>query len=123
MAIDLGTVGRLEQFPRTQVERSGRGDVVQYRGRILQLLSLASVLGEGSIADPTEILNVVVYSESGRDIGLVVDRIVDIVEEHVNIETDGRRAGTLGRAVIQGRVTELLDVPAIVRESECASVA
>ena len=54
---------------------------------------------------------VVVYTEGGRSVALAVDRIIDIVEDTLD---DSRRDfgddGLLGSAVIQQRVTELLDV-------------
>jgi len=42
--------------------------------------------------------------------GLVVDRIVDIVEEPLKIEVASDKPGVLGSAVIKGQATELLDV-------------
>jgi two-component system, chemotaxis family, sensor kinase CheA len=59
---------------------------------------------------------VVVCSESGRSLGLAVDRIVDIVNERLTIEPPGQRAGVLGSSIIQRRVTELLDVPALMHD-------
>jgi two-component system chemotaxis sensor kinase CheA len=61
-------------------------------------------------------LQVVVYSEAGRSVGLVVDRIVDIVEEKLVVETPAQRRGVLGSAVVQKRVTDLVDVPGVVRD-------
>jgi two-component system chemotaxis sensor kinase CheA len=61
-----------------------------------------------------ESLHVVVYSHAGRSVGLVVDRILDIVEESFVVQRQGGRAGVMGSAVIQKRVTDLLDVPALV---------
>jgi hypothetical protein len=58
---------------------------------------------------------VVVYNNQGRNIGLVIGHIVDIIEEgQVRLECAGSRAGVRGRAIIQGRVTEVLDVPSLV---------
>ena len=48
--------------------------------------------------------------ERGRHVGLKVERILDIVEEPVAIQYPPRRKGSLGSAVIQGRVTEILDL-------------
>ena len=59
-------------------------------------------------------MQVVVHTESGRSVGLVVDEIVDIVEEHVEVAAVAPRRGLLGSAVVQGRVTDLLDVHAVV---------
>jgi two-component system chemotaxis sensor kinase CheA len=59
----------------------------------------------------------VVYVEEGRSVGLVVDRILDIVETTLEVQHGGRRIGVQGSAVIQDRVTYLLDVPAILRSA------
>jgi len=57
-----------------------------------------------------------VYSEAGRSVGLIVDRIVDIVEEKLVVQkSPTQRRGVLGSSVIQKRVTDLLDVPSVVR--------
>ena len=61
-------------------------------------------------------LQVVVYSEAGRSVGLVVDRIVDIVEESLVVQNPAERKGVIGSSVIQKRVTDLLDVPRVVRD-------
>jgi two-component system chemotaxis sensor kinase CheA len=115
IAIDLATVGRLERFPRDRVERAGRHEVVQYRDQIMNLVRLSDLLGYADHAGDESMLHVVVYSAQGRTVGLVVGDIVDIVEDFVRLQTEGAREGVLGRAIIQGRVTELLDVPGIVR--------
>jgi two-component system chemotaxis sensor kinase CheA len=119
VAIDLSTVGRLEKFARNRIERAGAREVVQYRGQIMNLVRLADCLGYGGRdGAEDETLHVVVYSERGRNVGLVVGRIPDIVEEVVQLQTDAARPGVLGRAVIQGRVTEMLDVVGLVRQTE-----
>ena len=119
VAIPLSLVARLEEFPATAVERTGAQEVMQYRGQIIPLLRLSQILpSSGDAADTVESGNsiqVVVYSEGGRTVGLIVDRIVDIVEEHAAVESLAPRAGVVGSFVTQRHVTDLLDVPAIVR--------
>jgi two-component system, chemotaxis family, sensor kinase CheA len=44
--------------------------------------------------------------------------ILDIVEETLVVERPGRRSGVLGSALIQQRVTDLLDVEGVVRAVE-----
>ncbi len=119
MAVPLSTVARLEEFPRTQVERSGRQEVVQYRGQILPLIRVSDFLGgPASAAAENDPMQVVVYSEQNRSVGLVVGRINDIVEEAVTVRRDASSQGILGSAVVQDRVTDLLDVPAIIRQAD-----
>jgi two-component system chemotaxis sensor kinase CheA len=60
-------------------------------------------------------LQVVVYAAVGRSVGLVVERILDIVEQELVLEQPAERAGILGSAVVQQRVTDLLDVEGVVR--------
>jgi two-component system chemotaxis sensor kinase CheA len=137
MAIPLSLVARLEEFSRSDVERFGTHRVVQYRGRILPLVDIVDLVGgrgrgrdgdgdgagEGAGFDlaaqaipPTgDSVHVVVYREGERSLGVVVGRILDIVEEAVD-SSDGQGGGALvGCAVIQQKVTELVDLQALVR--------
>ena len=41
--------------------------------------------------------------------GLMVDEIVDIVEDHLNIEVSVDRPGLIGSAIIAGKATDLID--------------
>ena len=109
VAIPLDTVTRLEEFPRERIEHAGSREVVQYRGQILPLVRLSHLLG--AVEEPGgDTVSVVVYSEAGRSVALVVDRIVDIVENSTTARRDAEDDGLVGTAVIQQRVTELLDV-------------
>ena len=117
IAIDLGLVARLEEFPLDAVEMTGDQEVVQYRGEIMPLLRVSRVLGEQcarSVQAEQESLHVVVYTHNGRSVGLVVDRILDIVEESFAIQAQTGSQGVLGSAVIQKRVTDILDVPGLI---------
>jgi two-component system, chemotaxis family, sensor kinase CheA len=116
MAIDLSLVARLEEFPRDSVEIAGEHEVVQYRGQIMPLVRVSEVLDDGQHSDSTaqQTLHVVVYSDQGRSVGLVVDHILDIVEESFVMQRHAGRTGVLGSAVIQKRVTDIVDVPGLI---------
>jgi two-component system chemotaxis sensor kinase CheA len=128
MAMPLSLVARLEEFTRTAVEKAGGRHVVQYRGQILPLIHLSSAVTERpqesrssgppapGVAD--EKIQVVVYTDQGRSVGLVVDRILDIAHEAVKIQKHSGRHGTLGTMVVQGRVTELLDLKGIIQTAD-----
>jgi two-component system chemotaxis sensor kinase CheA len=119
MAIPLSMVARLEEFAPSTVESAGQQPVVQYRGKIMPLIRIAeavNLLDSGRLAaDSQKPLQVVVYAEGTHSIGLVVERILDIVEEDVVHEHINERAGILCSAVVQQRVTDLLDVRSVVR--------
>ena len=121
MAVDLALVARLEEFARNTVEIAADHEVVQYRGQIMPLVRVSEVLeGRHRNAAQTgqESLHVVVYSDKGRSVGLVVDRILDIVEESFVMQPHTGRKGILGSAVIQKRVTDILDVPGLIAAAD-----
>ena len=109
VAVPLDSVTRLEDFPLSAVEHVGHREVVQYRGEIMPLVRLGRLLGSYDEA-PGESLPVVVYSERGRSVALAVDRIVDIIDGNVDARSDLDDSGLIGSAVIQKKVTEMLDV-------------
>jgi len=121
MAVDLALVARLEEFSRNAVEIAGGQEVVQYRGQIMPLVRVSEVLeGRDRHAVPAgqESLQVVVYSDKGRSVGVVVERILDIVEESFVMQRQTGRTGILGSAVIQKRVTDILDVPGLIAAAD-----
>jgi len=68
---------------------------VQYRGEIMPLIPLQEILGFEAADNPDSngSLQVLVYSERGKCVGMVVDRILDIVEEAVTVERKVQRNG------------------------------
>jgi two-component system chemotaxis sensor kinase CheA len=119
LALPLSLVSRLEEFPCGDIEEVDSRRVMQYRGEILPLVSLDGVLGSsrssGATAAETEKVQVVVLSGAGGSVGLEIDRILDIVYDRVVVRKAGARVGVCGTAVIQGRVTEMLDVGAAMQ--------
>jgi len=112
LALPLSAVARLEEFPLNIVERSGSDEVVQYRGEIMPLIRISRLLHEGEVArDP---LQVVVFNGQGRRLGLVVDRIEDITDEAIAVRDDAARGFRLGSAVIQQKVTDIVDLQQVV---------
>ncbi|MGN6605569.1 MAG: chemotaxis protein CheA [Jatrophihabitans sp.] len=114
-ALPLAQVARLEEFSADRIERSGRAEVVQYRDGLLPLVRLASAIGVPEPADDPELISVVVHGDDvdGR-VGIVVGRVLDVVETSVKASRVGRRNGVIGSAVVQDRVTDLVDLDTVV---------
>jgi len=113
LGVPLSMVTRLEEIPAAGVERVGSREVVQYRGQLLPLARLSNVLGEhsgGSDRDDEEQLKTIVYTQGRRSVGLVVDAVVDIATEAPKSRGEVSEYGLSGVAVVQERVTELLDM-------------
>lgn len=117
LSVPLSLVARLEEFPQVKIERAAGKPVTQYRGQILPLAALGSILDPGSTdssgdRDPAQ---VVVFDDGERRIGLVVDQILDIAEETITIRQSSERKGLLGSAVIAKKVTDLVDLRFVVQ--------
>jgi two-component system chemotaxis sensor kinase CheA len=111
MAIPLSTLARLEEFPVAQVEMSGSQWVTQYRGQILPLIRLNVVMEErrnrlrAMQAPPTADaapIQVLVLNHDGRSFGLVVERILDIVEDRADVRSASTRASVLYSVLDRG---------------------
>ncbi len=116
VAVPLSLVARLEEFPLSAVEHAGGGDVIQYRERILPLVSLRAVL-EGDEPEPREHpdpLQVVVFNNGSHSLGMVVDQILDVVEADVTSRQESRRKGLLGSGVVGKLVTDFLDLGTVI---------
>ena len=119
MAVPLSMVARLEEFKWEEVELAAQKEVVQYRGDIMPLIHLSKFFeGSASTPDKTGSMQAIVYCDRGRNVGVVVERIVDIVEEAIEIKTGTGRKGTVGSAVVQGKVTDMVDVEGIILEAD-----
>jgi two-component system chemotaxis sensor kinase CheA len=129
MAVDLDLVDRLEEFPTTAVERSGPDTVVQYRHEILPLVDVSGLLpdqrgaarqyaddrlrSESGVPIDQPTIQVVVHRTDGHRVGVVVERIIDIIESRMDLQP-ASRPGVAGTLVIHGRVTEVLDLPRLL---------
>jgi two-component system chemotaxis sensor kinase CheA len=107
-AVPLGLVARIETFEAGQIERSGETLLVQYRGALMPLVPMGGYWQRPE--DPKARQPVLVFSDGGAATGLMVEEILDVVEEATTIAHADRRPGYLGSAVIQGRVTDMIDI-------------
>lgn len=123
IAVPLSRVARLEEFPQRLIERAAGHRVVQYRGELLQLASLAPLL-DPSYADTAgqqDPVQAVVFEDGGRRVGLLVDRIVDIVEDELKIGQTSDAPCLLGSAVVAGKVADFIDLDAVLRSTRGGS--
>lgn len=116
LAVPLSLVARLEEFPLSSIEYASGRQVVQYRDRILPLVSLRALLEPNApepeqAADPVQ---VIVFNNGDRSVGVVVDQILDVAEEAVMVRQKSSHKGLLGSAVISKRVTDFLDLNEVI---------
>ena len=105
-AVPLSLVARLENIDLSTIERSAGQMMVQYRGQLMPLVPF-----DASIQIPeTGEKPVLVFADENRSMGLVVDEIIDITEEHIDVQLEGGQDGLLGSAIIEDKATDVVDV-------------
>jgi two-component system chemotaxis sensor kinase CheA len=119
VAVPLSLVDRLEEINMASVERAAGRSVLYYRGDILPLISISAALNA-----PTDTLSasggyaqVIVFARGAKRIGLVVDKILDIVYEQISAQRPTTVPGLLGSGVVSGRITDLLDLDSLVEST------
>ncbi|RLE32859.1 MAG: hypothetical protein DRJ61_08535 [Acidobacteria bacterium] len=122
LAIDFSAVDRLEFIPVSDIEKVADLPVVQYRDEILQLVWVDQTLPERrtkmrKIADDPDLdaLQVVVCTVDGMRVGLIVYRILDIIDRNMDVTRPASREGIETCVVVEDRVTEIIDLKALVR--------
>ena len=120
LAVPLALVARLEQFPRRNIEFASGRPVLHYRGQILPLLALGHLLDASTPDLSTEgggngTMQVIVFDDGSRRVGVVVDQIVDIIEETVTFSQSSSHPGLLGSAIVGGTITDLIDLNTLLR--------
>jgi two-component system chemotaxis sensor kinase CheA len=112
-AVPLSLVARLEEFPISAMEEADGHFLVQYRGALMPVVAANASMDLRSL-DPRP---VIVFSDRNRTMGLAVNEIRDIVEEHVQLQRRAARPGVLGVSVIAGRATEVIDTDHFLRHA------
>ncbi len=104
-AVPLSLVARLEEINLQTVEYSDDKPVVQYRGKLMPLVPIEADKQLGKEGSQP----VLVFSDKERSMGLIVDEIIDIMEDHVEVNLSASRPGFLGSAIIAGKATDIVD--------------
>ncbi len=112
-AVPLALVSRLENIYLDKIERSNGKMLIQYRGQLMPLLPMDSTNAVGTEGQKP----VLVFAEDTKVTGLIVDEIIDIVEEHIDLQVSGQ-GGVLGSAIISGKATDVIDVGYFLRTTD-----
>ena len=112
-AVPLSIISRIEEVDYRKIEVADGQYIMQYRGELIPLFGFdRQPRIKKEAAQP-----VLVFSEQGRSIGLLVDEILDIAEEPFDVKIAGEGHGALGYALIDGVTTEIIDVGFYLKRS------
>jgi len=130
----LDGITRLESIPLTSIEHASGVEVVTYRGRLMRLVRLQSLLPGGGwsnggggfddmvAAEEVRSLLVLVHETEDDVAGIVVDRIIEVSDA----DPSGARPGNYPVRVsvlIEGKVTDVIDIEAVVAATRGATPA
>lgn len=126
LAFRLSVVQRLERFPALRVDHVGGTEVVHYGDAIIPLIRVSAALSSVQPLEAdrsSDVLDAVVCASSAGLVAMVVDSIQDVVPEPPAPTQPAARPGVEACLVIGGRVTEVVDVDALVAASGLAGTA
>lgn len=111
-AVPLELVSRLEEVAVKDIEVTNGNMVVQYRGKLMPLVPLNGAVEIGDEGNKP----VLVFSNEDKSMGIIVDEIIDITEEHIDVEIESTMPDILGSAIISGKATDVIDVAHFLRQ-------
>ncbi|MEM7412903.1 MAG: chemotaxis protein CheA [Myxococcota bacterium] len=121
-AIDLHRVLRLERISRADLQLVGGQECLDYRGRSLPVVRLEDRLPVGPTPSESSELFVLIPRGEEAGSGILASRIVDTVDAVVQLEEVEESApGLLGRAIVDGHLTLLLEPAGVCAPREVAA--
>ncbi|MDQ6950228.1 MAG: chemotaxis protein CheW [Mariprofundales bacterium] len=113
-AIPMALVERLENFEASRIERSSKGEVLQYRDSVIPVLRWGDMSGSPSV-DGDDIY-CLILSDGHKRMALQVEDVIDILEIPLDIKMMSDSPLFLGTAIIQDITTEVVDVFEVVKQ-------
>jgi two-component system chemotaxis sensor kinase CheA len=105
-AVPLALVTRLEEIDISRIEQAGGKNLVQYRGKLMDLVMINEAAGFREAGKQP----VLVLGSADQPVGLVVDEIIDIIDDVLDMKICGGKPGILGSAIIRDCATDIVDV-------------
>jgi two-component system, chemotaxis family, sensor kinase CheA len=120
-AVPVSMVARLEQVECKALEQVAGSELLQYRGELMPVIRPEAALTIGAPPPRESGIQQLLVFNFGRPVGVAVNEIIDTCDVESFHPSDV--PGTLGKAVVFGRTTLLVDVFALVRQLAPGCVA
>ncbi|MBI5556078.1 MAG: chemotaxis protein CheW [Deltaproteobacteria bacterium] len=115
MAIPLGLISRIERIKNGEISVTAGRRNIQYRGGSLALFGVEEVANVGMRDQAAESCYVIVFPMAGREVGIMVSEIVDILDAQIKIDdVTHKQPGILGSMIIFDKITLLVDLYGVV---------
>ena len=132
IAVPLSQISRLADFAWSSIAHDSGGQAVPYLGGMLPLTDITSLIpASGDAAPPPsegteasdatdEPLHTIVHSKDGRQVGVIVDRVLDTVEERISRLRPDAGWELAESMMIDGHLTRILDLDALCSQDRFA---
>ncbi|MCM2287125.1 MAG: chemotaxis protein CheW [Desulfobacula sp.] len=115
MAIPLDLISRIELCKTKDIKITGGRKNIQYRGGPLPLFSIDEVADVGSPDTNSPTCYIIIFSISGKEVGIVMSEIIDIIKGTYTIdEMTHKQAGIMGSTIINEEITLLVDLYGVI---------
>lgn len=115
IAIPLDLISRIELCKIKEIKITGGRKNIQYRGAPLPLFSLDEVADVGSPNTDSPICYIIVFSISGKEVGIIMSEIIDIIRGTYLIdEMTHKQPGIMGSTIINEEITLLADLYGVI---------
>jgi two-component system chemotaxis sensor kinase CheA len=103
--VPLSLISRIESVTAAAIQQSDGMYVMRYQGQLMPLVRVFPHADQPVAAsNPILVLGI-----GGESMGLIVDRIIDVVEARLSIEIAGASVGIVGTAQINDEIVEVID--------------
>ena len=109
-ALPLSSIARIETVSGSHAGNDGGHRLTQHHGRLMPLVPVGEFRYDSSAEWP-----VLVVGADRAPIGLLVSEIVDVVEDHLDIQIASGTAGVVGTANILGEPIDIIDIAHYMR--------
>lgn len=111
MAIPLDLISRVERIRTQDIHFTGSRRSIQFQNMPLPIFSIDEVVDVAAPDVTREFLHAIIFSLRGKDVGIIVTEIEDILISNCIIdEVTHVQPGIMGSAIINGELTLILDI-------------
>ncbi|MEE4363287.1 MAG: chemotaxis protein CheW [Desulfotignum sp.] len=115
IAIPLDLISRIESCRIKEIKITGGRKNIQYRGGPLPLFSIDEVADVGAPHSDSPTCYIIVFSISGKEVGIIVSEIIDIISgTYIIDEMTHKQPGIMGSTIINDEITLLVDLYGVV---------
>ncbi len=105
-AVPLALVTKVEEIDVAKIVDANGRDVTHYRGKLMPI----AYVDDRTHKNAEGVLPMLVFSEAGRTMGLIVDCIDAVVQDDVNVEITPDVPGIVGTALMRGEPVDVIDI-------------